>query len=156
MRLRGSPNGKAQKRWYLLAVGLDCYKWYQNQTPGDVPARRLSPKGGWTRGGVPARMLAPKGGGLWGPASIGEGNECQRGCWIPKGGGLWDPTSVGEENKAFFIRVWKPLPSRHILKTLRRNPKGKAQREQYLLVVGLHCYSRPFLSWYWIDWNGTV
>ena len=29
------------------------------------------------------------------------------------------PTSVGEENKAFFIRVWKPLPSRHVLKTLR-------------------------------------
>ena len=30
----------------------------------------------------------------------------------PKGDGLLDPTSVGEENETFFIRVWKPLPSR--------------------------------------------
>ena len=32
-------------------------------------------------------------------------------------------TSVGEENEAFFIRVWKPLPSIRVLKTLRGNPK---------------------------------
>ena len=36
--------------------------------------------------------------------------------------------SVGEENETFCIRVWKPLPSRRILKTLRgspeKNPKG--------------------------------
>ena len=25
---------------------------------------------------------------------------------------MWDPTLVGEENKAFFVRVWKPPPSR--------------------------------------------
>ena len=37
-----------------------------------------------------------------------------------------DPTSIGEENEAFFIRVWKPLPSRHVLKTLRGSSKGKA------------------------------
>ena len=36
---------------------------------------------------------------------------------------VWDPTSVGEENEAFFVRVWKPLPSRRVLKTLRESPK---------------------------------
>ena len=35
---------------------------------------------------------------------------------------------VGEENEAFCIRVWKPLPSRRVLKTLRGSPKGKALR----------------------------
>ena len=34
----------------------------------------------------------------------------------PSKGGLWDPTSVGERNGAFLIRVWKPLPSRDVLK----------------------------------------
>ena len=55
-------------------MGFDCYKWYQSQTPGDVPARRLSSKGG-----VLARTLSPKEGGLGGPMLIGEGNECERG-----------------------------------------------------------------------------
>ena len=31
--------------------------------------------------------------------------------------------TVGEENEAFFIRVWKPPSSRHVLKTLRENSK---------------------------------
>ena len=56
---------------------------------------------------------------------------------------MWDPTSVREENKAFFIRVWKPLSSRHVLKTLRGSPKGKTQTGQYLLGVGLDHY-----KWY--------
>ena len=34
----------------------------------------------------------------------------------------------------------KPLPSRRILKTLKGSLEGKAQREQYLLVVGLDRY----------------
>ena len=34
----------------------------------------------------------------------------------PQGGGLRDPISVGDGNEAFFIRVWKPLPSVRILK----------------------------------------
>ena len=35
-----------------------------------------------------------------------------------------DLISVGEENEAFLIiRVWKPLPNRHNLKTLRGSPK---------------------------------
>ena len=36
-----------------------------------------------------------------------------------------DPISVGEENETPFIRVWKPLPSRCVLKTLRESSKGK-------------------------------
>ena len=46
-------------------------------------------------------------------------------------------TSVGEENETFFIREWILLPSRCILKTLRGNPKGKTQKGQYRLAVGL-------------------
>ena len=52
-------------------------------------------------------------------------------------------TSVGEGSKTFFIRVWKPLPSRHVLKTLSGSSKGEAQRGQYLLAVGLGRY-----KWY--------
>jgi len=65
--------------------------------------RRLSPKEGWTQGGVPARMLGPKRG------------------WIVRSHIGW------EENRVFFIRGWKPLPSRHVLKTL--NLEGKPERE---------------------------
>ena len=32
-------------------------------------------------------------------------------------GVLRDPTLIEDENEAFFIRVWKPLPSRRVLKT---------------------------------------
>jgi len=35
-----------------------------------------------------------------------------------------------------FVKVWKPLTSRRVLKTLRGSPKGKAQRGQYLLAIG--------------------
>ena len=60
--LRGSLKGNAERGQYLLAVSLGCYKWYQRQTPGDVPAKRLSLERGWTRGGVPTRMLGLEGG----------------------------------------------------------------------------------------------
>ena len=33
------------------------------------------------------------------------------------------PRQSGEENEVFIIRVWKPLPSRRVLKTLRESPK---------------------------------
>ena len=104
-----------------------------------------APKGGWTRDGVLARTLGLEGwiGGShidwrreWGSARM----------WAPKEGGLWDPTSVGEENKTFFIRVWKPLPSRSVLK-----PWGKVQRGQYLVVVDLGCY-----KWYQSQTPGDV
>ena len=61
--LKGSLKGKTQRGQYLLAAGLVRYKWYQSQTPGDVPTRRVSLEGGLTRCGVPARMLGPEGGG---------------------------------------------------------------------------------------------
>ena len=32
---------------------------------------------------------------------------------------------IGEENEAFFIRVWKPLPSRRVLKILSEARKRK-------------------------------
>ena len=59
--------------------------------------------------------------------------------------------SVGEKNETFFIREWKPLTSRHVLKTLRGSPKGKACRRQYLLAVGLGCY-----KWYQSKKSGYV
>ena len=138
--LRESWKGKAQRGQYLIVADLGCYKWYQSQTQGNVPTRRMSFEGGWTRGGVPSRTLDPERGWIGGLTSIEEEYECQRGRWALKGGGLWDPTSVGAKNKAPFIRVWKPLPSRHVLKTLRKSPKGKTQRGQYLEVVDLGCY----------------
>ena len=50
----------------MLTMSLGCYKWYQSQTLGDVPMRKLSPEGG--RGGYEAvcqrPMLGPEGGGL--------------------------------------------------------------------------------------------
>ena len=51
------------------------------------------------------------------------------------------PYRLGRRTKHFFIRVWKPPPNKHVLKTLRGSPKQKAQRGQYLLVVGLSCYN---------------
>ena len=38
------------------------------------------------------------------------------------------------------FRVWKSLPSIHVLKILRENSKEKGQRGQYLLAVCLDCY----------------
>ena len=40
--------------------------------------------------------------------------------------------SIGKGNKVFFVRVWKPLPSRRVLKTLRGSSKG-VQIGQFLL-----------------------
>ena len=86
--LEGKPARENPKRHYLLGVDLSCYKWYQSQTLGDVPTRRLNPEGGWTQGSVLARTLGPEGSELGGPTSVGEGNECYRGCRVTKGGGL--------------------------------------------------------------------
>ena len=59
--------------------------------------------------------------------------------------------SVGEENEIPFIRVWKPLLSRRVLKTLRGSTKEKAQRGQYLLVVSMGYY-----KWYQSQTPGDV
>ena len=102
-------------------MSLGCYKCYQSQTPGDVPARRLSPKRGWTRGGVPNKDAEPR----WGE--------------------LWDPTSVGEENEIPFIRVWKPLSSRCILKTFRESSKRTISASGGLELLHKGSHLKPFI-----------
>ena len=119
--LRGSPKGKAQRRQYLLVVGLGLgrYKWYQSQTPDYVPARRCASKD-----------AGPQGGWIWRGSHIDWRKER-----VPtrtlglKGGGLWYPTLVGEENETPFIRVWKPFPSRRVLKAFKRTRKGKPKED---------------------------
>ena len=59
--LKGSSRGKAQRGQYLPAMGLDCYKWYQSQTPGDVPVKRLFPKEGRHEAVCEQGRWAPKG-----------------------------------------------------------------------------------------------
>ena len=66
-------------------VGLGWYKWYQNQTPGDVSVRRLNPEGGGHEAMCQQGRWALKGGGLGGPTLIREGNEYQRRRWASKG-----------------------------------------------------------------------
>ena len=100
--LRGSLKGKVQGKQYLLAVGLDGYKWYQSQTLGDVLARRLSLNEGWRRGDVPAWTLGPKVGGLGGSTLIGEENKCQRGRWAPKEVDCEIPHRLGEERNNLY------------------------------------------------------
>ena len=97
-----------------------------------MPTRRLSPEGGGHEVVCQHGWWAPQ--GVW---NSKEGNECQWGHWAPKASGLWDLTSVGEENEKFFTRVWKPLPSRGVLKTLGGSPKRKTQRT---LAEGLGYY----------------
>ena len=36
-----------QRGQYLLALGLDCYKWYQSQTPGGLLVWTLSLQVRW-------------------------------------------------------------------------------------------------------------
>ena len=43
--LRGNSKGKAQRERYLIAVGLNYYKWQQSQALGGGPTRTLGPKG---------------------------------------------------------------------------------------------------------------
>ena len=45
---------------------------------------------------------------------------------------MWDPKSIEEENETFIIKVWKPLPSRHILK-----PRGEAQKESPMTTISI-------------------
>ena len=41
---------------------------------------------------------------------------------------MWCPTLVGEDNKPPFIRVWKPSPSRRVLKPWGETRKGSPKR----------------------------
>ena len=53
--------------------------------------------------------------------------------------------SVGEKNEPFFIRAWKPLPSRHVLKALRRSPEGKTKKDNICYKLGpLQMVSDPY------------
>ena len=61
----------------------------------------------WRKERVPAKTLAPK----WGELSC--------------------PTLFGEENKPVFIRVWKPSPSRRVLKPWGKARKGKPKEDNF-------------------------
>ena len=77
--------GNERQRGHWASKRGDCYKWYESQTSGNVPVKRLSPKGGWTvRSHIGWR---------------GEQNT------LYKGVKMSCPTLVGEENKPPFIRV---------------------------------------------------
>ena len=80
---------------------------------------------------------------------------CQQGRWVPKEGGLRGLTSIGKGNVCQQGRwpegvdwVWKSLSSRCVLKTLKGSLKGKAQRGQYLLAMGLGSYNYGLISSY--------
>ena len=60
-----------------------------------------------------------------------------------------DPTSVGEENKTFFIRVWKPFPSKRVLKNLERKPERESPKRTISASGGLellHVFSFVLLN----------
>ena len=68
----------------------------------------------------------------------------------PKNGGLWDPTSVGEENEILFIRAWKPLPTRRVLRQPEReSPERKISASSGLRL--LHVGKARFVSSYVCD-----
>ena len=129
--LRGSPKGKVRRGQYLLAVGLGSYKWYQSQTLNDVPVRRLSPKGCEHEAMCQQGRWPPKGWIEGVPHQLKKGTSASKDAKSWRGG-LWDPTSAGEENETPFIRVWRPLPSRLVSKTLRGSPKIFSS---YILLV---------------------
>ena len=70
----------------MPAVGLGRYKWYQSQTPGDVPARRLVPRRAVDTRQCASKNTRPRRGVDL--VEVPARNECQQGCWAPKGGGL--------------------------------------------------------------------
>ena len=79
-------------------------------------------------GSVPVRTLGPKGGGFGGdPTLMGKGTSASEDTVLRRGVDCENPTLVGEENETPFIRVWKPLPNRRVLKTSREISKRKTQ-----------------------------
>ena len=108
-RRHASEDAGPQRRWIVRShIG-----WRGEQ----VSARTLGPEGGWIVRSyigwrweqVSTRTLGTKGGRIV-RSHIGWG-----------------------KNETLFIKMWKLLHSRRVLKTLRENPKGRAQGEQYLL-----------------------
>ena len=53
---------------------------------------------------------------------------CQRGRWASKGV-YCEISHQLERGTKHSVSVWKPLPSRHALKTLRRSLKGKGKAQ---------------------------
>ena len=59
---------------------------------------------------------------------------------------LWDPISVGERNETLLIRVWKPLPSRHI-QSLERKPEKENPKRTISASGGLELIQRILESY---------
>ena len=51
-------------------------------------SEEVDPQRGMDMRRCASKDARPRRGGFGGPTSIGEENECQRGCWVLKGGGL--------------------------------------------------------------------
>ena len=109
--LRGSPKGKAQRGQYLLAVDLGRYKWYQSQTPDDVPTFSLFPEG------VDTRRCASKDAGLKREVNLGAvPHRLDKGTSASEDAGLrreWIVMSIGWGGEQIIL---KPSPSRRVLK----------------------------------------
>ena len=83
-----------------------------------MPAFSLFPEGGVDTRRCASKDAGPQRGVFLGavPHRLEEGNSASEDAGPRRGGGLCCPTLVGEENKSPFIRVWKPFPSRRVLK----------------------------------------
>ena len=75
------------------------------------------------------------------PTSMGERNECQRGCWGPKGVDCEIPNRLERRTEHPYKGCGNLFLA--VLKTLRGSPEGKTKRGEYLLAAGLG-HSREF------------
>ena len=75
------PERESPNRTISASGGLGPLQIISELGTEQRASEEAEPQRGWTRGGMPARTLDSEGGELEGPTSIGEGNECQRGCW---------------------------------------------------------------------------
>ena len=120
--LKGKPERKSPKRTIFASDGLGLLQMVSKPDTGPCVSEEAKP-----RRGVDMRQCANKDEGWIEGSHIDWKREQVPVKTLHPGVDCWDPTSVGEENKAFFISVWKPLPSWRVLKTL--------------LAVGLGCYT---------------
>ena len=75
---------------------------------------------------------------------VEEGNEFQWGRWTPKRVNCEILYRLGRRTKKLFIRAWKPLPNRRVLKIFR----GKSERESPKRTITSCChylYPRHYL-----------
>ena len=123
MRFKNLEERESPKKTISTSNGLEPLQIVLEPDTGWCASEEAKPRRGWTWGCVPARTLGPKWGWIGGSHIDWRRKQVLARTLGPEGGGLWDPTSVGEDNETFFIRVWKPLTSGHVLKTLRESPK---------------------------------